>query len=290
MEVIIPEQLDLFQASRWPKRPYCSDDLSAGLRIRSLAQALTKPYIQANPPHLRVWSIHDCDYPGAAIAWESAGLPPPTWAAANRQNAHAHLVWGLSAPVLVDGLGARDAPMRYLAAIESYMRERLRADPGYTGLITKNPMHPLWRVLHGPRLSYELHELAEWLPGLEKHRPRRSAEAVGLGRNCTLFDRTAKWSYRAIRQYWGGGLSGWNAWLSACNSQALLYNGDFQHPLDGREVWWIAKSVAKWVWRNFTPASFAAYVQRTHTSEVQRRRRLNKSLHDALKNEYGQDR
>lgn len=268
-------QIALFAPERWPRRPYCTDDLERGLRIRSLRQALTKPYIQANPPNLRVWSIHDVDRPGAAIAWESAGLPPPSWAAASRVNAHAHLVWGLAAPVLVDTLGARDAPMRYLAAIESYMREKLRADPGYTGLITKNPAHPLWRVLRGPRLCYELHELAEWLPDLEKHRPYRRPEEVGLGRNVLIFDQTRHWAYRAIRQYWGGGLRGWNAWLSICNYKALEYNGNLLYPLNEREVWHIAKSVAKWVWRRFTPQALAELIKNTHTSEVQRNRRLS---------------
>jgi hypothetical protein len=275
MQKIIQQQLELFNSSRWPKRPYCTDDLSKGLRIRSLAQALTKPYIQANPPHLRVWLIFDCDYPGAAIAWENAGLPPPSWAAANRVNAHAHLVWGLSAPVLVDSLTAREAPMRYLCAVESCMREKLQADQGYSGLITKNPAHPLWRTLRGPRITYELGELAEWLPNLEKFKSRKP-EAVGLGRNVILFDRTRNWAYRAIRSYWGGGLQGWNAWLSATNTRALIYNGDFANPLDEREVWHVARSVAKWVWRNFTPDSFAELVKRTHTSELQRKRRTKK--------------
>lgn len=289
MDVIVPEQLDLFQPSRWPRRPYCADDLAEGLRIRSLERALTKPYIQANPPNLRVWSIHDVDRPGAAVAWEPAGLPPPTWASVNRKNAHAHLVWGLSAPVLVDGLGARDAPMRYLCAVESLMREKLQADPGFSGLITKNPAHPLWRTLRGPRLAYELGELAEYLPGLEQHRPRKRPEAVGLGRNVTLFDRLRHWAYREIRQYWGGGLAGWNAWLAHVNARALAYNGDFAQPLDGREVWHVARSVAKWVWRRFTHESWTAYVQRTHSSAMQRSRRLNKQLHEALRNEYGKD-
>jgi hypothetical protein len=257
------QQLELFgSADRLPRRPYCSDDLSEGLRIRSLAQALSKPYIQVNPPHLRVWSIFDVDRQAAALAWEDAGLPPPTWAAINKENGHAHLVWGLRAPVLVDGMGARDAPVRYLCAIESCMRERLQADPGYSGLITKNPAHPLWRVLRGPRLGYELSELAEYLPDLDKHRPRPGVkpERVGLGRNVTLFDELRVWAYRSIRRYWGGGLEGWNAWLSACNSRALVLNAELfaGRLLHEREVWHIAKSVAKWTWRQFRPDKFSA--------------------------------
>ncbi|MBU9348664.1 replication initiation protein [Burkholderia multivorans] len=251
MHVADQEQLDLFDAGRWPRKPYCTNDLAAGLRVRSLQTALTHSYIQANPPHLRVWSIHDIDRQGGVLAWEDADLPPPTWASKNKTNGHAHLVWGLSAPVLVEGMGARDAPMRYLCAVESLMRAKLEADAGYAGLITKNPSHPLWETLRGPRLAYELSELAEYLPNIEKHLPRRRVEEVGLGRNITLFDRLRKWAYANVRDYKGGGLETWNAWLSLANSQALTRNADFANPLDGREVWHIAKSVAKWTYRHF---------------------------------------
>ena len=94
--------LDLFEdAHRWPRKPYCSVDKTAS-SIRTLQHALKRPYIQANPPHLRVWSIFDVDQPAAALAWEKGNLPPPTWAAVDRQSTKGHLVWGLSVPVLVD--------------------------------------------------------------------------------------------------------------------------------------------------------------------------------------------
>jgi len=197
-------QLDLFggSADRLPRRPYCADDLSDGLCIRSLAQALTKPYIQINRPYLRIWSIFDVDRPGAAIAWEDAMLPPPAWAAVNRDNGHAHLVYGLSAPVLVDSPDMRQAPLRYLCAVEAAFRAKLDADSGYSGLITKNPAHPLWRLLRGPQRGYELGELAEWVD-LPRHIPRRKPEEVGLGRNVTLFDWLRHYAYRQIRHYKG---------------------------------------------------------------------------------------
>jgi hypothetical protein len=249
----VPQQQDLFQTSRWPRRPYCTDDLADGLHIRSLASALKRRYVQVNPPRLRVWSIFDVDRPDAAVAWDDADLPPPTWISQNTTNGHAHLVWGLSAPVLVDGLEARRAPLRYLAAIESMMRERLQADAGFGGLVTKNPMHPEWRTLRGPVIGYELRDLAEYLPGLERHIPRRGKpEEVGLGRNCTLFDYLRTWAYRHVRPYReAGGLASWREWLMACNNRALLRNGEFQNPMDPRECWWVARSVAKWTWRRF---------------------------------------
>ena len=137
-----------------------------------------------------------------------------------------------TAPVLVEGLGARDAPLRYLCAVEALTREKLQADAGYSGLITKNPTHPLWRTLYGPCLAYELGELAEYLPDLEKYRPqRRKPQEVDIGRNVSLFDDLRQWAYRQVRAYRGGGLAGWNAWLSLVNITALLRNADFPQPL-----------------------------------------------------------
>lgn len=246
-------QQDLFyDVGRWPRRPYCSDDKTARY-VRSLKDAVRRPYIQANPPHLRVWSIYDVDRPGGALAWEDSHLPPPSWAAANRQNSHAHLVWGLSAPVLVDSPEMRQGPLRYLCAVEAAFRERLQADQGYSGLITKNPAHPLWRTLRGPRLAYELGELAEWVD-LPKHIPKKKPEEVGLGRNVTVFDWLRHYAYREIRHY-KTDIRNFVHWQSHLNARALARNGDFQNPLDGREVWHIAKSVAKWTWNRFDVAA-----------------------------------
>lgn len=241
--------LDLFEdRERWPRKPYCSDDKTAR-NIRSLASAIKRPYIQANPPHIRIWSIYDVDRPGGAIAWEDAGLPPPSWAAANRANAHAHLVWGLVAPVLVESPDLRQGPLRYLCAVEAAFRERLQADQGYSGLITKNPSHPLWRTLRGPQVAYELRDLAEWVE-LPKFLPRRRPEEIGLGRNVTVFDWLRRYAYRHIR-YYKGDVRNFVRWQNHLNGKALERNGDLQNPMDGREVWHIAKSVAKWTWRSF---------------------------------------
>lgn len=254
-----PTQPDLFATERWPRRPYCSDDLEQGTRIRSLAQALLKPYIQANPPHLRIWSIHDIDRPAAALAWEAAGLPPPSWAAVNPANAHAHLVWGLTAPVLVDSPDMRQGPLRYLCAVEAAYRAALGADASYTGLLTKNPSHERWRTLRGPQMAYELGELAEYVD-LTKHIPKgRKVEEVGVGRNVTVFDRLRRWAYVAIRRHREH--RNFVLWQAESYDKALELNGDLLQPLDPRECWHIAKSVSKWTWHKDAEA-YAAFIQR----------------------------
>lgn len=244
--------LDLFDnPAKWPRKPYCSDDKTASC-IRTLRHAIRKPYIQANPPHLRIWSIYDVDRPGAALAWENANLPPPAWAAVDRQSTRGHLVWGLSAPVLVDSPDMRQAPLRYLCAVEAAYRTALEADEGYAGLMTKNPAHGLWRVLRGPRTVYELGELADWVD-LPKHLPKKKPEEIGLGRNVTLFEWLRQHAYRALRKYQGE--RNFVLWQAHVYSQALVRNADFRVPLQGNEVWHIAKSVSKWTWNRFDVAA-----------------------------------
>lgn len=258
----LKDQLDLFaDPERWPRKPYCTDALERGIRPRSLKSALRHPYIQANPPHLRVWSIYDVDRPGGGLAWEDGrGLPPPSWVTINRENAHAHLVWGLSVPVLVESPDARRAPIRYLAGVETAFRAHLQADSGYGGLITKNPAHPMWKTLRGPHSSYELGELADWVD--LKHLPRQGVkfDEIGLGRNCTLFGWLRQWSYEAIRaeRHRGGSVADWK---ERCYQRALHRNADFAHPLEFEEVKHVATSVAKWTWKKDASAE-AAFLKR----------------------------
>lgn len=245
-------QADLFQSDRWPHKPYCSDDLASGIYPRTLASAIKRKYIQANPPHLRVWSIYDLDYQGAAVAWERADLPAPSWATVNRDNGHAHLVYGLRAPVLVSSADARQAPIRYLNAVECAFRAKLDGDSGFGGLITKNPAHPLWKLLRGPAEYYDLSDLAEYVD-LDKFKAKQGVKVaeIGLGRNVTLFDFLRHWAYRSVRNYKGTGLHGWNAFMSDTNTKALARNCEFKTPMDPREVWHIAKSVARWTYNRF---------------------------------------
>ena len=247
----LPAQPDLFDQKRWPQRPYCTDDFADGVRIRSLKQALTKAYIQPNPPHLRVWSIYDIDRPGGALAWEAANLPEPSWVTVNKQNAHAHIVYGLSAPVLVNSMEARQAPLRYLNAVEAAFRALLQGDDGYSGLITKNPAHPLWRTLQGRNLAYDLAELADWVD-LSKFKadPGVKVAEVGLGRNVTVFDFVRLWSYKKVRQF-KGQQGGFVHWQKAVYDRCMARNSDFTRPMDSREIYQIAKSISKWTWQRF---------------------------------------
>lgn len=250
--MVAAHQLELFK-ERLPYKPYCSDDKTARL-IRSRRLALQFPYIQVNPPKLKFWLTFDVDRPGGMVAWEDADLPPPAVAVGNPHNGHAHLLWGLDAPVATSD-AARIGPLKYLAAIEGAMLAKLLpfgADPGFAGLIVKNPLHDQWRTHWGPPHLYELGELADWLD-LDKFKPKRALlkdlEGYGVGRNVALFNYLGpegKWAYSAVRRYRG---EPYSAWETAVLVKAEEINGEFPMPLSFNEVRHIARSVAKWTWR-----------------------------------------
>lgn len=231
-----------------PHRPYCAWDKHAA-RVRPQAMALTAPYLQLNPPAHHAWLLIDIDRTGGATAWLDKNLPPPTYIAVNRENGHAHMGYSLAAPVCKTEL-ARLKPLRYLAAIEHAFTEKVGGDFGFTGLLAKNPLHSqwkLWEPANAPR--YELGYLAEFVD-LQTCRVPKEA---GVGRNCTLFDELRYWAYGAVREFWGVGRG--DAWREAVRRQAEAFN-TFPTPLGSAEVAGIARSVARFIWRSFTPAGF----------------------------------
>lgn len=252
------QQLELiFNDSRLPRAPYSTDDLADGLSIRQLKSAMRRKYIQINPPKLQFWLCLDVDRERGGLAWEEAGLAMPNFATVNPENAHAHLVWGLEAPVLTTE-AARQAPLRYLNAIRVAYTNMAGADRGYSGLITKNPNHAAWRTLWGHGHLFDLHELAEYVPNLKKFKDSRPADEVGIGRNVALFDHLRKWAYREVRLFRGDGRKHFDVWNNDVRDQAEKRNGDFKDPLPYSEVKATAKSVAKWVWQQ-DPAAEAKF-------------------------------
>lgn len=238
-------QLDLF-AARLAHRPYCTDDLGYGVRIRGKEAALRSRYIQANPPATVGYLVFDIDREGAAFAWEGANLPAPSIVATNPENGHAHLMYAIATPV-VRSDAAHPAPLRFLAALQDAMTVQLEADPCYSMFLTKNPHNPSWRVLTHQNAVYGLHDLAEYVDlTLAKKKPR--ALVNGLGRNCDLFDTLRRRAYRKVAEFReGGSYQTWHRYIL----DAARKSNTFTTPLPDSEVKATATSIAKWTWRHF---------------------------------------
>ncbi|MDF5252368.1 replication initiation protein, partial [Vibrio parahaemolyticus] len=210
--------------------------------------AIKKKYLQVNQPKLVTYLVFDIDRQGGVLAWYDNDLPTPYWTSKNPENAHAHIAYRLKVPFCTSDI-AHSEPIRYAAAIESAMIERLKADRGFAGLLTKNPLHPHWQNEFWTEYEYTLDELAEYLD-LKGH-PLRGSETSGLGRNCELFDNTRQWAYRAIREYWAPNYK--RKWNAAVYDKVESTNSQFNVPLPVSEVKAIAKSIANWTYREFTP-------------------------------------
>lgn len=257
--------LKLFN-DRLPHKPYFTDELQCGLRIAGKERAILAKYIQFNQPHAQFWLCFDVDRPGAAIDWSDRNAPAPTLTIMNKANGHAHLLYALKTAVRTAPDG-KIKPLKYAAAVESALREKLGADVGYSGLICKNPNHDSWQIAVWQPELYTLDWLADSLD-LNSAKEKNIVPDYGLGRNCTLFDKTRKWAYRAIRQGWPG----YDQWLQACYERASAYNLQFVSPLDDNEVTGIAKSIAKWTRVKITKESFEKFILDTHSSEIQAKR------------------
>ena len=254
--------LELFN-DRLPHKPYFSDDLHFGVRIAGKERAILAKYIQFNQPHAMFWLGFDVDRVGAAIDWSDRNAPAPTLTITNPENGHVHLLYALETSIRTAPDG-KMKPLKCAAAVENALRKKLDADTGYSGLICKNPNHSHWKIAVWQPELYTLDWLADSLD-LNAANDKEIVAEYGLGRNCTLFDKTRKWAYRAIRQGWPE----YEQWLKACYQRTSMYNLKFISPLDENEVNGIAKSIAKWNHSNFSKESFSSYVKNTHTAEIQ---------------------
>lgn len=235
--------------NKFPEKPYCTDDLSYGVKVRPKAIALLKRYIQANHPYYTNFLIFDLDSPTAYVDffYDMVGIPTPNLIIENPENGHAHYVYQLATPIYNTD-ASRPKPIQFGNAVYTALREVLQADKGYTGLITKNALHEHWRTHLLREQPYTLKQLSERLD-LTQHKitkPIAPDEAVGLGRNCCVFHTVRHWAYVEIRKYRG---KTYNQWLQGVIDRCTALNSEFTAPMSYNEVKGIAKSIARWTWK-----------------------------------------
>ena len=250
------DNLELFR-QRLPWHGYATDDLLTGLRFYALPEIIQHALVQYQARTSIGWLAYDLDTEGAALAWEDRNGPAPNIVAVNPDNGHAHYFYGLETPVH-DYTGASEKALRYVAAIDLGLTAKLGADPGYTKLIAKNPLHERWTVIT-PRVElYDLAELADWLD-LENYLDRRRRlPATGYGRNCTLFEHLRRWAYAECRKSYLNE----ELFRYAVQCHGMAINADFAPPLPHAEVRATAKSIARWTWRKMSAEGFRAYQKR----------------------------
>ena len=253
-EVFTEPFIDLkrYYVSKLPIKPYCSDYLGQ-MFIRARDKAIFKAYVQPNHPDYHQFIVIDIDYKGAVWAWYDANFHAPNFSVMNPNNGHAHLFYFMKHPVCTTAY-SNIKMIRYYAAIESAITEKLKGDIGYAGVLAKNPLSPQWKTHSWTDHLYLLDELADSLD-LRGHPRRNLDELSGLGRNCEMFTQTRKWAYKTIREYWSPNYH--DAWMNAVLAHCEAINRYFPEPLPYSEVKSIAKSIGKWTYQRFTPQEYS---------------------------------
>lgn len=276
-----------------PKRPYCTDDFKDGTYHHPVEVAFDKAHVQLNWTDSCVVLLFDVDREGAAFAWEDAGLPPPTWVVVNPANAHAHIAYVLETPV-VRLREAERGPVRLLRAVTAAMSFALGADPAYGGLLTKNPLHPRWRLIATGR-RYSLAELMEYLPDrlfraarTARQRDRHADHSgFGVSRKVTLFEELRQFGYRNWAAIAAESDRGPSPTLLAAAHQMNRGIGQ-KPPLTEQEVHTTVRQVQRFLRKHYSPEQAAQRFHRRQRSRQQRsaaarRARRESAITDAVR-------
>lgn len=195
---------------------------------------------------MQSWLCFDVDQPTAAFDWYDQQAPTPNCIIQNTKNGHAHIIYGLQTPVCTS-VNGRIKPQRYLNCIETGLRDVLNGDRGYTGLIVKNPLRSdFWRLWTPRTELYSLDELFDYCPSTFEASTATSVTVAG--RNCNLFDCLRKFAYKHVLEARKSG--SYSSWLMTVTSIGTSMNV-YPIPLSFNEVASVARSVAKWTWRNY---------------------------------------
>ncbi|MGI9282162.1 MAG: replication initiation protein [Endozoicomonas sp.] len=234
-----------------PKKPYCTNDLNYGLVIRSKDSAFSRRYVQHNPPAMCHWLTFDQDHEHI-LMWEKVRLPEPNLIVRNLDNRRAHVSYAIESVCTSEA--GNPKPIAYASAVQEAYTQALKADACYTNFITKNPYHDDWHVWELHRHVYSLGDLADSVDLVRKRWTRKQAandEYHGLSRNCALFNRLRYWAYDHISWHREQGTR-YQAWMNLVLEHAEN-NNTFPEPLPYSEIKSTAKSVGKWVWKNYWP-------------------------------------
>ena len=242
------------------QRPFCANEDSQIVgRFDAKTAWATFPKLELQPPHAYAAIILDIDSP-KEMSWLDGHHPAsPSWLVVNtrprsatRRPGGIHAVYALEVPVARHDAANR-LPLAYLSHIADRLSYHLGADPGYTGLITRNPVNPGPECFThwGRMFPYTLSELDKLLP---KGKPP-SRRQTGIGRNCDLFKSMVS---EVFRPGWAGILQaqGWSeAWLDHVRALNIaMFDDSFLADSECRSI---AKSCFRYWTRHYDPKRFS---------------------------------
>ena len=250
-QIKIPAKLRICGINQLPSYPFILTE--RGVYRRPLAEALKHPRIQLNASNSTAVVTIDVDsdsWIAECARRRERNLAVPSWVTYRYSNHRAHVAFVLKMPVHKNAESSRRA-MWYLAAILAFLQDSFNGDPGYTGLITRNPIYKSselctqWTKGKG----FTLKQLALGMPAEIKAVSKRRLLNNAIGRNCSMFSTLMK--------------------IAGCPQNrtlellpvALTLNAQFEHSLPECEIARTVKSVERyrrnWNYYDHSPAKQA---------------------------------
>lgn len=154
------------------------------------------PYIEIRTANSYPAVLLDCDDPEQlADAISRQLVPEPSWMVTSRISGRSHVVFALARPVHRYP-EARPRPLMLFRRVADYYTSVTGADPGYVGVLTRNPMAAAdlsTTTTWGQRDPFSLHQLAEVVPP-DWQAPH--SVRSGVGRNVDIFLTLMRWAGR----------------------------------------------------------------------------------------------
>lgn len=257
------------------KKIYCSNNLQFGLKLLPVDKALECSHIQLNNSNVISFLVIDIDHNNPFI-FDEVGLPAPNFLVIKKKTGTSHLIYALKTPIPKDYNTSKKA-LEYFALIQQEYTKILEGDPMYANMIAKNPMHEEWQVWNINHFyPYELGELADHI-NLPPKKQIKKREAIAEGRNCYLFDTVRKWAYKEVLFYKSNGATYENFYNVVFNRLDKLNIFPASAPLEFKEIKNIAKSISKWVWKNFTQEKYDEIFSKVQKARSHKRKTVKQA-------------
>ena len=272
-----------------PRNPYVTNNVNNGLLIsnksitkngRVAGNYRNYSLLQVNRHQYVRWITLDFDYSiieyhnrNKCWPWENVGINrvgilSPTLMTINPANGHAHVHFGIRNPVSMRSLDSIFA-QTFLASINYSLVDALGSDVCYIGLMAKNPIHKDWvTVVVNPIESVEdLPDLTDYANSLKSagfvvrppihHRSQMTPDWLALlelsnvGRNVSIFHTARLDVYDQVSKNRNIGRESLSMLVESvvqAHNRAMVHRCNCR-PLSDRELGYIAKSIASWVFK-----------------------------------------
>lgn len=243
-----------------PNMVRCTDFKERGTFFKYKEKALDFKYIELNQFYKKFLAF-DLDYAGSVDAFMDHNLPPPTFIAKNRKNAHCLYLYALNDPVIYTENGRRK-PQKLYEDIDISFGNILKNDDCFAGRLVKNILSPEWELITYNKI-YDLLELLEYVNTREHVFKRKEKIHLDFSsRNCTVFNTGRHWAYREV--YLVENFCDFKEKVeNKCfEINTNLYSKTDYGILPYKEVQTISNSISRWTWNKYLTGGLGGSVNR----------------------------